>query len=115
MKLMTSGVTFSAAMVRSPSFSRSSSSTTMIIRPSRRASTAASIGANGERVLRVICSLVFDQFHRAQHVLAEQVALEVHQVVDLQEPEVGVLPGERDDLDVEAAIVHAGDGQADPI
>ena len=36
-----------AATVRSPSFSRSSSSTTMIMRPSRRAATAASIEANG--------------------------------------------------------------------
>ena len=51
MKLMTSGVTFSAAMVRSPSFSRSSSSTTMIIRPSRKASTAASMGEKGDRTL----------------------------------------------------------------
>jgi hypothetical protein len=49
MKLITSGVTFSAAIVRSPSFSRSSSSTTMIIRPSRTAAIASSIGANGVR------------------------------------------------------------------
>ena len=35
MKLIASGVTFSAAIVRSPSFSRSSSSTTMIIWPAR--------------------------------------------------------------------------------
>ena len=48
MKLIASGVTFSAAIVRSPSFSRSSSSTTMIIRPARMASTASSIRANGE-------------------------------------------------------------------
>ena len=47
MKLMASGVTFAAAIVRSPSFSRSSSSTTTIIRPARIASMASSIGANG--------------------------------------------------------------------
>src|ERR1035437_7476879 len=35
MKLMISGVTFSAAIVRSPSFSRSSSSTTTTMRPAR--------------------------------------------------------------------------------
>src|SRR5271165_5212617 len=40
MKLMASGVTFSAARVRSPSFSRSSSSTTTIIRPARISSIA---------------------------------------------------------------------------
>ena len=38
MKLIASGVTFSAAIVRSPSFSRSSSSTTMTISPRRMAS-----------------------------------------------------------------------------
>ena len=51
MKLIASGVTFSAAIVRSPSFSRSSSSTTMIILPARMASTASSMRANGERLL----------------------------------------------------------------
>ncbi len=47
MKLMSSGVTFSAAMVRSPSFSRSSSSTTTTSRPARTSSTAAGIEAKG--------------------------------------------------------------------
>ena len=46
MKLITSGVTADAAIVRSPSFSRSSSSTTMIILPSRMASMASSTRAN---------------------------------------------------------------------
>src|SRR5262249_745706 len=48
MKLIASGVTFSAAIVRSPSFSRSSSSTTMTMRPARMASMASSIRENGE-------------------------------------------------------------------
>ena len=39
MKLIASGVTFSAAIIRSPSFSRSSSSTMMIILPCFRVST----------------------------------------------------------------------------
>ena len=43
MKLTASGVIFSAAIVRSPSFSRSSSSTTIIILPARIASTACSM------------------------------------------------------------------------
>ena len=47
MKLIASGVTFSAAIVRSPSFSRSSSSTTMTISPRRIAATASSTAANG--------------------------------------------------------------------
>ena len=46
MKLMASGVIFSAAMVRSPSFSRSSSSATITISPARMAAMASSIRAN---------------------------------------------------------------------
>ena len=40
MKLMASGVTFSAASTRSPSFSRSSSSTRITMRPARISSRA---------------------------------------------------------------------------
>src|SRR5208283_2227795 len=47
MKLMASGVTFSAASVRSPSFSRSSSSTTTIMRPARISSIASGTATNG--------------------------------------------------------------------
>ena len=47
MKLMISGVTFSAAQTRSPSFSRSSSSTMMIMRPSRMSAAASSMEAKG--------------------------------------------------------------------
>ena len=46
MKLIASGVTFSAAMTRSPSFSRFSSSTSTIIRPARSSSRASSIRQN---------------------------------------------------------------------
>ncbi len=47
MKFTISGVIFSAATVKSPSFSRSSSSTTTAMRPSRIAAIAASTGAKG--------------------------------------------------------------------
>src|SRR5258707_14461740 len=47
MKLMICGVTLSAAMVRSPSFSRSSSSTTTRIRPARTSSTASGTVTKG--------------------------------------------------------------------
>src|SRR5687767_13823376 len=46
MKLMAAGVTFSAAMVRSPSFSRSSSSHRMIIFPAWMSWIASSIVLN---------------------------------------------------------------------
>ena len=47
MKLMISGVIFSAATVKSPSFSRSSSSTTTSMRPARISSIASGMEANG--------------------------------------------------------------------
>ena len=49
-KLMASGVTRSAAITRSPSFSRFSSSTTMTNFPERKSSIAASMVENGEIV-----------------------------------------------------------------
>ena len=55
MKLMASGVTSSAAMVRSPSFSRSSSSTTTIMRPALSSSRAVSISANGNSSVSTRC------------------------------------------------------------
>ena len=47
MKLMASGVTRSAARTRSPSFSRSSSSTRMIMRPAASSATSSGIGEIG--------------------------------------------------------------------
>src|SRR5258708_31804594 len=47
MKLIASGVTFSAASIRSPSFSRSSSSTMTIMRPATTSSTALGTSVNG--------------------------------------------------------------------
>ena len=52
MKLIFSGVTNSAAQTRSPSFSRSSSSTMIIMRPSRSSAAASSMEAKGIVFLR---------------------------------------------------------------
>ena len=54
MKFTAAAVTFSAATQRSPSFSRSSSSTRMIIFPSRNASRAASIRSTACSECRII-------------------------------------------------------------
>ena len=51
MNSIVSGVTFSAAAMKSPSFSRSSSSTTMMIRPSFRAWSASSIFENSSCIV----------------------------------------------------------------
>src|ERR1035437_4051580 len=52
MKLMASGVTNSAARVRSPSFSRSSSSTTTIMRPARTSASAPGTSVKGGSKVR---------------------------------------------------------------
>src|SRR5215203_1613071 len=102
MKLITSGVIFSAAMVRSPSFSRSSSSTTMIISPLRIASTASSIGANGDlrRLRLVVMGLLTvsrrdragGELDRPRHVFAEDVTFEVDRIAGVHPLQAGVGP-----------------------
>src|SRR5262245_22593489 len=69
MKLIASGVTLSAAIVRSPSFSRSSSSTTITIRPSRIASMASSMGAKGPFRLGVPLAISSFRFIRSCSLL----------------------------------------------
>jgi hypothetical protein len=59
MNAIASGVTFSAAMIRSPSFSRSASSTTITTRPARMSSTASGIVANGDPIMPTCsCSVI---------------------------------------------------------
>src|ERR1035437_8358956 len=58
MKLVASGVIFSAAMVRSPSFSRSSSSQTTIMRPARSSESALSTSVKiGLEVINAILNI----------------------------------------------------------
>src|SRR6267142_5112548 len=68
MKLMASGVTFSAATMRSPSFSRSSSSTMMTMRPSWISTMASSIVANCIRLDQIL------------HILCQNIELDVYRV-----------------------------------
>src|SRR4051812_3274756 len=74
MKLMLSGVTCWAARTRSPSFSRSASSTRMTMRPRRSSSSAFST--------RSMCSSTSSapsgpELQQARHVFAEDVGLDV--------------------------------------
>src|SRR5881296_4194508 len=67
MKLIASGVTFSAAIMRSPSFSRSSSSTMTIMRPSCISAIASSIVANCiwlQQAFYILCQDIELQVHR---------------------------------------------------
>src|SRR3954447_24011927 len=79
-----SGVANSAAMIRSPSFSRSSSSTTTTISPRAMAATASSIGAKPMSDKTLPLEEAFD-------VLGGEIHLEVDQVADALVPECGDL------------------------
>src|SRR5439155_8225569 len=131
MKATASGVTVSAAIVRSPSFSRSSSSTTMTIRPRRISSTASSIVVNGgsgdttrgsgvtRRRFWVAISLKSRSaaiaFGDALHVFGDDVDLDVHRISWPQRAERGPLGGVRDERDLEERLPEARDRQAHAI
>src|ERR1039458_1903396 len=62
MKLMASELTCSAASVRSPSFSRFSSSTTTTMRPARISARAPGTSVNGGSKLRGVCGITAPSF-----------------------------------------------------
>src|SRR5688572_19925161 len=104
---MLSGVANSAAWIRSPSFSRSSSSTTTRISPRAYAATASSIWAKGMSGI-----LPGEQ---SLDVLGRDVDLEVHTVARALVPEGGDLRRVRDDRDGEVVVARLDDGEADAV
>src|SRR5688572_17489839 len=94
-------------MMRSPSFSRSSSSTTTRISPRANAATASSIRANGMSGIL--------PGEKSFHVLGGDVHLEVHGVAGALVAQRRHLHRVRDHRDTEAVVVHHGDGEADAI
>src|SRR5262249_28502528 len=127
MKLIASGVTFSAAIVRSPSFSRSSSSTTMTVFPARMASSASSMLETGDLCLpgafAISSRLVFMSGHPvdgvpselrcARDVLADQVAFQVDGRAGTDPTEIRVIHRERDNLHAETLGPEGRHGEAD--
>src|SRR3954451_23422488 len=87
MKLMASGVTNCAAITRSPSFSRSSSSTTTTILPEAMSSNASSIVAN------LMSSLIAMRRHQFLDVLGHDVHFQVHGGALLGSAQGGALQG----------------------
>src|SRR6185437_15749538 len=113
MKLIASGVTNWAAIVRSPSFSRSSSSQTTTILPSRMSSRACSIVANVALVLvlmRGLRSCVGPD--ESLHVLREDVDLDVHPRPGHQPPQRRALERLGDQRDREAVVAQRADREA---
>src|SRR3954452_14297920 len=117
MNAIASGVMASAAMMRSPSFSRSASSTTITSSPRAMAATAFSISVNGISVLPLVGGGGGVRGEQAFDVLGEHVDFEVDGIARLLGAERG--DGERvgDDGDVERAglVVEGGDGEADAV
>src|SRR5580704_16522387 len=118
MKLMASGVTNCPTIVRSPSFSRSSSSTRMTILPARMSAMAlamrsvslGSIVTTG----RYLDSALGPHGQQAPNVARDEVHLQVDRVALAKRAEVGLLERVRDDGDVEAIGSDGVDGEADP-
>src|SRR5690349_1123058 len=98
------GVANSAAMIRSPSFSRSSSSTTTTISPRPIAAIAFSMSSSA------MGSILLEE--EAFHVLGDEVDLEVHLVAGAASTEGRDLGGVADDGDGEVAGVGFDDGEA---
>src|SRR4051812_13705333 len=103
MNASSSGVACSAAKIRSPSFSRSSSSTTITARPAAMSATALSMSAN-----MTISQHLLD-------VLGDHVDLEVDGVADGFGTEDGELERGRDEPDAERVGGDLHDGQRDAV
>ena len=122
MKLIASGVANWAAIVRSPSFSRSAASTTTTNLPARMSSIASSIVANGlsrdgARASGAIGPSypAVTALDEALDVLREHVDLEVHLVAGREPGERGLGERVRDQRDREAVVVERGDRQRDAV
>src|SRR3954452_11993088 len=112
MKLMSSAETNSAAMTRSPSFSRSSSSTTTTIRPAAISSSASSTVANWVAAGVLMSGAGSEQL---LDVLGQQIDLEVDDRAGGGAAQARALQGLRDEGDGEAHVVDGDDGQGDAV
>src|SRR5919107_4789625 len=117
MKFMSSGVTSSAAIVRSPSFSRSSSSQTMTIFPALISSMISSIGLNGilHAPLWRLYTLVQPRQQQPLHVLADHIGLQVHLVTYREALQSRSLPSLGQYRDGKRPLSHRDESEADTI
>src|SRR5260370_20119250 len=110
MKFTSCGRTQSAAMMRSPSFSRSSSSMITAILPRRRSSRISSIVFNAG-----IGSLLFSFRHEPFQITSDHVDFDVDAVVDFKLAKRGDHKGMGNDVDIEATAVDLVDRQTDAV
>src|SRR6185503_9648300 len=105
MNAIDSAVTFSAAMMRSPSFSRSASSTTTTSSPRWIAAIAFSMWVKG-------MTSAFSGDEEAFDVLGDHVGLQVDAVAGVAHAERGDREGVWDQRDAELGVVDGGDREA---
>src|SRR5512143_2422801 len=125
MKLIASGVTNSAARVRSPSFSRSSSSTSMTILPSRMSARASSIFESGipaPPFLRI--SVIFQKIQRdaaptafeaLEDVFPDDVGFEVDPLPRPHDTKGRSFEGDRDDGQFDSVPADGADRKTDAV
>src|SRR5262245_45575959 len=115
MKLIAAGVTFDAAIVKSPSFSRSSSSTTTIISPRRIAAMASSTGENGDLARRAPLARRMLIVQLPRHVLAEDVGLELDAIARARFAERCVIERKWHDLNANARAFERRHRETDAV
>src|SRR5690349_21419659 len=110
MKLMCSGVTSSAATTRSPSFSRSSSSTTITNLPAAKSEIASGTVASPMRYLILLAQV-------AGHVARHDIRLEIDHAAGAIGPCDRDLERVRDERNLEGAgrLVYRSHGEADAV
>src|SRR5690348_6544062 len=116
MNVIASGVANCAAMVRSPSFSRSAASTTTTNLPCRMSSIASSTVANAAaRSVASISRIVVSGSAQTLRVLRQQVDLDVQAVAGLRASQRRVLERERHERDLYALAAQRRDRQRDAV
>src|SRR5690349_1999071 len=123
MKLIASGVANCAAIVRSPSFSRFSSSQTTTIRPRRTSSMASSMVEKGPAASASagvvadsgLCIVPPKALHEPFRVARDQVDLEVHGIPFGEVPQGRAVEGLRDQRDLEPVVSEPRHREADAV
>src|SRR3984893_8164225 len=110
MKLTSSARTHSAAMMRSPSFSRSSSSMSTAILPALMSARISSIVLNS-----LMMHLLFWFAEQPIKIARDRVDFDIHARVDDEIAQRRDLAGVRNDVHVEPKPAHLIDGEAHPV
>src|SRR5512143_3801583 len=124
MKLTSSARTLVAAMIRSPSFSRSSSSRITTISPAPTAATMSSIESSPDQAVSVVTrvtmflqesqidALVALSLHEPLQIAGQQVHLNINSRAGPVVADHGLLLRVRDDVDRKTRPAHGVHGQA---